>query len=92
LYPHAAALASDLILLLQCLFQRSVGDGESIAQQRLSQLHDELCLVIDSGDVLRIHDLDLVSAYYEQDAYRHGEDDSSHGYVMNLMLLRGRMN
>ena len=54
----------------------------------MNQLKDQLCLLTDSGDTLRIQDSELVSDYYEQDALRHGEDDGSHGYVMNLMLLR----
>ena len=72
----------------QCFFQRNVGDGEDLARRRLNQLKDQLCLLTDSGDTLRIQDSELVSDYYEQDALRHGEDDGSHGYVMNLMLLR----
>ena len=73
---------------LQCFFQRNVGDGEDLARRRMNQLKDQLCLLTDSGDTLRIQDSELVSDYYEQDALRHGEDDGSHGYVMNLMLLR----
>jgi hypothetical protein len=57
------------------MFLRNTGGGEELARRRLNQLNDQLCLY-------------PVSAYYEQDALRHGEDEASHGYVMNLMLLR----
>ena len=76
-------------LPLQCMFLRNTGGGEELARRRLNQLNDRLCLVTDCGETEMIPDEHLVSAYYEQDALRHGEDEDSHGYVMNLMLLRG---
>jgi hypothetical protein len=76
-------------LCLQCFFQRNIGGGEELARRRLNQLNDELCLLSESGDTVRIHDEDIVSAYYLPVAQRHAELEGSHGYVLNLMLLRG---
>jgi hypothetical protein len=85
-----AKCVPSLISPLQCFLQRNVGSrGEELARRRMNMLGNQLCLLTDSGDTMRIQDEELVSAYYEQDAVRHGEDDASHGYVMNLMLLRG---
>ena len=54
----------------------------------MNMLNDELCLLTDSGDTLKIQDEDLVSPFFEQDSIRHGQDEGSHGFVLNLMLLR----
>jgi hypothetical protein len=89
--PLAKVLhSSDCILCLQCFFQRYVGDGQELARRRLNQLNDEICLLSESGETVRIQDEDLVSDYYLPDAQRHAELEGSHGYVMNLMLLRGQ--
>jgi len=73
---------------LQCFFQRNVGNGEELARRRMNQLKDHLCQLTGSGDIVTIQDHERVSGYYQQDAVRHGGDDGSHGYVLNLMLLR----
>ena len=82
------ASVSQVFLPLQCMFLRNTGGGEELARRRLNQRNDQLCLTTDCGETEMIRDEYPVSAYYEQDALRHGEDEASHGYVMNLMLLR----
>jgi hypothetical protein len=72
----------------QCFFQRLVGQGEDLARRRVNQMNDRLCLLSGSGHTISIRDEDVVSAYYLQDAQQFGELECSHGYVMNLMLLR----
>ena len=91
---HLASLCSQNVsaslahVPLQCFFQRNVGHGEELARRRMNMLNDELCLLSDSGDILKIQDEDVVSPFFEQDAIRHGQDEGSHGFVLNLMLLR----